>query len=174
MNSAFIKAIIILPGTALVYIPALVVYFTRNTPYAATFPPDSIFLWLATLLFAVAGLCLMIWAMILFNTKGGGGTPAPWQPIQNLIILGPYRYVRNPMLSGVNLFLVAEALALQSLPVFIWGIVFVVLNTIYFVKLEEPELEKRYGAAYTRYKNGVPRWIPRLTPYQGEEEPHPE
>jgi len=70
------------------------------------------------------------------------------------------------MLTGANLILVAEALLLQSIPILLWIIAFVVLNTIYFALFEEPQLENRFGDAYTDYKRNVPRWIPRLSSYR--------
>ncbi len=167
MNLPLIKAIVILPGTALVYVPALIVWLTRGTAHAARFPPDSTLHWLAGIPFAAADLALMIWTMRLFTLKGGGGTPAPWQPVENFIVSGPYRYVRNPMLIGVILFLIAEALLLQSWPVFLWMTVFVIINTVYFVLSEEPQLQKRFGQPYADYKRNVPRWLPRLTPWRG-------
>ena len=167
MNTSLIKAIIILPGTSLAYVPALIIWITRNTVYSASFHPTSAIIWLAGLVFTVAGLGLMLSTMRLYATKGGGGTPAPWDPIKNFIVLGPYSYVRNPMLIGVNMFLTAEAIILQSIPIFLWMIVFVIVNTIYFAFSEEPQLEKRFGQTYSNYKNNVPRWIPRLTPYRG-------
>jgi len=170
MNLPLIKAIVILPGTALVYVPALIVWFARDTAYAASLPRVSVLPWLAALPFAAVGGILMIWTMRLFTLKGGGGTPAPWEPIRNFIVLGPYRYVRNPMLTGVILFLIAEAILFRSIPVFLWALFFFVLNTIYFVLSEEPQLEKRFGRAYTEYKHDVPRWIPRLTPYDSSDE----
>ena len=166
MNLPLIKAIVILPGMALVYVPALIVWLTRGTAWAAHFPPGSAFVWLAGLLFAAAGLTMMVWTMRLFATKGGGGTPAPWQPVKNFIVAGPYLYVRNPMLIGVNLFLTAEALLLHSWPIFIWMVAFVVINTAYFAFSEEPQLQKRFGGAYADYKRNVPRWLPRLTPWR--------
>jgi protein-S-isoprenylcysteine O-methyltransferase Ste14 len=170
MNIALIKAILILPGTALVYVPALIIWLTRNTSYAAGFPPTSAVPWLAAAPFALAGLILMFWTMRLFAVKGGGGTPAPWEPIRNFVVLGPYRHVRNPMLIGVNLFLIAEAILLHSLPIFLWMAAFFVINTIYFARSEEPQLQKRFGQAYAEYRRNVPRWIPRLTPYRGSDE----
>ena len=144
MNVSLIKALLILPGTALVYVPAAILWFTRNTSYAGSFPPERVLSWVGGTLFAVAGLMLMIWTVRLFALKGGGGTPAPWEPIKKFTVVGPYRYVRNPMLIGVNLFLIAEAIILQSIPIFIWMIVFVIINTIYFSLSEEPHLEKRF------------------------------
>lgn len=167
MNLSLIKAICILPGTALLIIPAVILWLMQKSYFAASFPPDSALLWLAGLLFAAAGLTMMIWTVRIFAVAGGGGTPAPWNPIKNFIVIGPYRYMRNPMLSGANLILVAEALLLQSFPVFLWMIAFVVLNTIYFAHWEEPQLENRFGDAYRDYKRNVPRWIPRLSPYIG-------
>lgn len=170
MSISLIKAILILPGTTLVLIPALLVWLTQEGSFAANFPPDSALVWLAGLLFAAAGLTLMIWTVRLFAVAGGGGTPAPWDPIKNFVVLGPYRYMRNPMLTGANLILVAEALLLQSIPIFLWMIAFVVLNTIYFALLEEPQLENRFGDAYRDYKRNVPRWIPRSSPYMGADD----
>lgn len=173
MNLPLAKAILILPGTALAYVPALIVWFTRNTALAASFPPGSAIPWLAAGAFAATGLALMVWTMWLFASKGGGGTPAPWRPIRNFVVSGPYRHVRNPMLIGVNLVLAAEAIVLQSYPILIWMIVFVAVNTAYFALSEEPQLAKRFGQPYTDYKRSVPRWIPRLTPYRDGEAQSP-
>lgn len=89
MNIPLLKAILILPGTALVYMPVAILWFTRDSANAARLPGDSSQPWLTALPFAAAGLVLMVWTMRLFATRGGGGTPAPWEPIRNLIILGP-------------------------------------------------------------------------------------
>ena len=167
MNIGMIKAILILPGTALIYVPVLLVWLTRNTAYAARWMPETVTGWLGGILFAGIGLVLMIWSSRLFVTRGGGGTPAPWEPISNLIILGPYRYLRNPMLSGVIFFLIAEAFIFQSWPIFLWAVFFFALNTVYFAKFEEPQLERRYGAPYVEYKRNVPRWLPRTSAYDG-------
>lgn len=164
MNMPMIKAIVILPGTALVYAPALILWLTSGGPWAARLA-ESPLMWLIALLFAAPGLTLMIWTVGLFARRGGGGSPAPWDPIRNFIAVGPYRHVRNPMLIGVILMLVAMSAALTSWPLLGWAVFFIGLNTVYFIKSEEPGLERRYGETYRRYKAAVPRWIPRLAPY---------
>ncbi len=96
----------------------------------------------------------------------GKGTPAPWDPPLRFVVSGPYRYVRNPMLSAVILMILAEAAALSSLALVAWAGFFFLLNTMYFVFVEEPGLERRFGESYLHYKAAVPRWIPKLRPYE--------
>jgi protein-S-isoprenylcysteine O-methyltransferase Ste14 len=105
-----------------------------------------------------------------FAKKGDGGTPAPWDPINNLIISGPYRYVRNPMLIGVNIVLFSESLFFKSFPLFIYSCLFFLGNIIYFRTSEEPTLIQRYGSEYRAYLEHVPRWIPRIKPYYPKNE----
>lgn len=167
MSTSFFKAILILPGTVLVYIPALLIWLSHGTSFEASLPPIYSIHALAGVVFGLLGFGLIFWTMRLFAGSGGGGTPAPWDPIQNLIIRGPYRHVRNPMLTGVIFVLVAEALLVQSIPICLWMLLFFIVNTLYFGFVEEPELEKRFGDAYRDYKNNVPRWLPRLSPYVG-------
>jgi protein-S-isoprenylcysteine O-methyltransferase Ste14 len=94
----------------------------------------------------------------------GHGTPAPIAPPTRLVVVGFYRYVRNPMYLGffagwiglwvvfgrANLALIAVACA-------------VVLGVFLFVVLyEEPTLRKTFGAQYEEYCRNVRRWVPRL------------
>ncbi len=163
-----IKAVLILPCNVLGVIPSLIAYATRETRFAAQPPsPAEPTTWLA-LLPLLIGALFGGWAVILF-WKHGNGTPAPWDPPKNFIIRGPYRHVRNPMISGVVFLLIAEALCFRSIPIGIWAATFFLGNSIYFPLVEEKGLEKRFGAAYLRYKDNVPRWIPRLRPWTAEE-----
>lgn len=107
-----------------------------------------------------SGLFLLIICIQLF-ARLGKGTLAPWDPTGKLVIAGPYRYSRNPMISGVFLVLCAEAIALGSLSILIWSFLIFVINHIYFVYFEEPALAQRFGNEYIEYKANVPRWMPR-------------
>ncbi len=90
-------------------------------------------------------------------------------PAKRFVINGPYCYVRNPMLSAVILMILAEAVVLNSPFLLGWAIVFFFLNTLYFIFIEEPGLERRFGEDYLRYKAAVPRWLPMLRPYETPE-----
>lgn len=114
--------------------------------------------------FMVMGLTMISLTVYQFITLGKG-TLAPWYPTGKLIITGLYAYVRNPMISGVLMVLAGEFLAIYSFRIFYWMLLFFVINNIFFLVYEEPNLEKKFGPTYLEYKKNVPRWIPRLKPY---------
>jgi protein-S-isoprenylcysteine O-methyltransferase Ste14 len=82
-----------------------------------------------------------------------------------MVIVGPYRYVRNPMITGVTLVLLGEAALLGSLGILVWAAVFLALNAIWMPLVEEPGLADRFGDEYAEYRRNVPRWVPRRTPW---------
>jgi len=84
------------------------------------------------------------------------------------VAVGPYRFVRNPMISGVALMLIGQALLRGSWLMGIWAGVFIFINHIYFVLADEPGLERRFGENYRIYKANVPRWVPRIWPWSGK------
>jgi protein-S-isoprenylcysteine O-methyltransferase Ste14 len=94
----------------------------------------------------------------------GHGTPAPIAPPRKLVVVGFYRYIRNPMYVGFfagwsglwwvfgRANVVALALAL-----------FAMAGVALFVQLyEEPTLRKIFGADYEEYCRNVGRWLPRV------------
>jgi protein-S-isoprenylcysteine O-methyltransferase Ste14 len=121
--------------------------------------------------FSIGLLLIFIGLYLLSGTNSllirkGKGTLAPWSPTKKLVITGPYRYVRNPMIIGVWIALIGEAVALLSVNIGIWAILFFILNTVYFILYEEPNLEKKFGEPYQTYKKKVHRWIPKLKAYK--------
>ena len=160
----FLTGIIALPGTTLVFIPGLILWFTASDSLGEmpAGPAQPAF-W-GSLLLAGVGLLLAIWTARLF-VRIGDGTPAPWDPPTKLVVFGPYRHVRNPMITGVLLVLAGEALFFGSWPLVGWLLVFFLIHAVYLFKVEEPGLERRYGEDYQAYRTNVPRWIPRLRPW---------
>jgi protein-S-isoprenylcysteine O-methyltransferase Ste14 len=125
-----------------------------------------------SILAKVAGLCFLLTGLFLFVhslrrfATDGKGTLAPWDPPRHLVIRGPYRFVRNPMISGVIFILIGEALVLFSPPHALWALTFFAINAVYIPLLEEPQLRHRFGAEYIEYCKHVPRLVPRLRPWQ--------
>lgn len=164
LTLGLLRSIIILPGTVVVLVPAILVWIsTDSNTVAKVADPKQIIFWLG--LFAIAaGVGLAIWTARLFMREGEG-TPAPWDPPKNFVVLGPYQYVRNPMISGVLLILLGEALLLQSGLIAAWMFLFLLGNAIYLPAFEERDLERRFGDPYREYKEHVRRWVPRLNPW---------
>ena len=109
----------------------------------------------------IAGVGLVAWCITLF-ARVGEGTLAPWDPTSKLVAVGPYRYTRNPMITGVAMTLIGEALLTGSRLIALWALVVITINHLYFVLSEEPGLVRRFGESYVEYKRAVPRWFPRL------------
>ena len=105
-----------------------------------------------------AGVGMIAWTVALFAGVGRG-TLAPWDPPERLVVRGPYKHVRNPMISGVLAVLLGEAALFGSWAVLGWWAFVFSLNVVYFVLIEEPDLRARFGAEYDAYAARVPRWI---------------
>ncbi len=158
-------AVAIVPGIVTIGVPVWIVD-RYAVPVAM---PHSLAGFVAVVLGGVtgiAGLVLFASSLLRFGREGRG-TLAPWDPPRELVIGGPYRYVRNPMISGVILILAAEALVLRSAPHGWWTAIFVGINATYIPLLEEPLLALRFGSAYDEYRRHVPRLLPRLRPWAG-------
>jgi protein-S-isoprenylcysteine O-methyltransferase Ste14 len=158
-------SIILLPFVVVAIVPAWLLNMSAaDNPH---WVEASLLTWLLRaigLALLTGGLILFSWCVSLF-ARVGRGTLAPWDPTRNLVIVGPYRYVRNPMISGVAAMLFGEALLWGSVTLGLWACVFMLINHAYFLLSEEPGLEKRFGESYRLYKASVPRWIPRLKPW---------
>jgi protein-S-isoprenylcysteine O-methyltransferase Ste14 len=124
----------------------------------------SALFWLGCALIG-AGATVVLESFARFAVKGLG-TPAPVAPTQFLVVSGLYRYVRNPMYIGVLSAIVGQALLLGSTllleyAAFTWACFFA-----FVVLYEERSLQRRFGAGYESYRASVPRWWPRITPWQ--------
>ncbi len=137
------------------FLPLLVTTWDRHLASVAL----GSFRWAGLVPIGLGGL-LGIWAALLLITRGGG-TPAPWDPPQRLVLAGPYQYVRNPIMLGAFGILFGEALLGQSVAILLYlGLVASVVCW-YVVAREEKELAVRFGETYLVYKARVPRWVPR-------------
>ena len=157
-------AIAILPFTVTVLVP---LWIARRSATTLALGGGA-----AAWLLALAGAALVALGLVWFVATlrrfagEGEGTLAPWDPPRHLVVRGPYRYVRNPMISGVVLVLFGEAALLRSLPHAAWACTFALLNLVYIPLVEEPGLERRFGESYREYRRNVPRLVPRLRPWE--------
>src|SRR5262245_31317299 len=141
-----IRAILLLPFMVAVVIPGVLLWLTGPDTFGLwrSAPATRVALPALGLLLIGLGLVLMVSTIRLFVTAGQG-TLAPWDPTQRLVVRGVYRHVRNPMISGVFLVLLGEAVLAASLPLLGWFVLFVVANAVYVPLAAEPGLVKRFG-----------------------------
>jgi protein-S-isoprenylcysteine O-methyltransferase Ste14 len=149
-------AVVLLPFMATIVVPALILWWTGGESFWWGSPTG--------LALIACGLALVVWTIRLFATEGKG-TLAPWDPTSTLVVRGPYRHVRNPMISGVASILAGEALLFGSTALGLWFAAFVAANAVYMPLVEEPGLRQRFGDGYDTYRENVPRWLPRLRPW---------
>jgi protein-S-isoprenylcysteine O-methyltransferase Ste14 len=159
-----VRAIVPLPGVGAVLVPAAILVGTGASVGWGLGGAAAVLPLLLGLALVGAGLALWLWTVRLF-ARVGGGTLAPWDPTRRLVVVGPYRHLRNPMISAVLAVLAGEAALFGSPPLLAWCAVFAAVNQAYFLLREEPDLERRFGDEYRAYRRNVPRWLPRRTPW---------
>jgi protein-S-isoprenylcysteine O-methyltransferase Ste14 len=147
-----------------IVVPYLIIMFEHSSGTRPVFSP-SIILAIIGAVVGVAGLIGLIASIRMFILIGNG-TIMPWDPTRKLIVASLYRHVRNPMILSLIIFQIGEALLFASWGIALLALFFFVLNTVYFIYSEEPGLVKRFGEEYIEYKKNVPRWVPRLKPWQ--------
>jgi protein-S-isoprenylcysteine O-methyltransferase Ste14 len=165
MNSVRIRAwvgtivfLFLAPGVVAGLVPWLL------TGWHSAWPPGQM-----VPIAVVAGIAIAGGIVILLNAfvrfARADGTPAPPMPTAHLVVVGPYRHVRNPMYEAVLAIILGQALLFASWGTLIYaGLVF--LAVALFVRFyEEPTLEDEYGEEYREYRRNVRGWIPRLRPW---------
>lgn len=110
-------------------------------------------------LFAI-GVGVWIACLDVFSRRGRG-TPLPTDAPQHLVTQGPFAVVRNPIIAAELTVIWGEALYFGSLGLFGYALLASFAAHQVVVRVEEPELRERFGAAYEAYCRRVPRWIPR-------------
>jgi protein-S-isoprenylcysteine O-methyltransferase Ste14 len=146
-----ITAVLVLPGVVIGIIPAIIIGYDpwRNAGHWSGY------------------VVLLLGLGILFKCirdfyVAGKGTLAPWAPPEQIVRIGFYRFVRNPMYVGIIISIGGLGISLGS-PLL--GAYLLLLMTVFHINLnfvEEPRLAKKFNAAWSLYAQKVPRWFPRF------------
>ena len=127
--------------------------------FAFPWPLSSSLSWLAAVLLIGIGMAITAWSALHFLKVKG--TPVPFNPPPRVVATGPYRYARNPMLTGVFLFLFGVGFCINSVSlVFFFTPLFVLINVWELKQIEEPELIRRLGSDYVEYRKRTPMFLP--------------
>lgn len=113
----------------------------------------------------VLGLIFTIWSNFALLKIGKGGPTdvfnieiSPRTKI--LVITGPYRFTRNPMVFGMNSIYFAIALVVNSLVSFVFCLSFFLIFIFYLKMTEEKRLLRDFGNEYRDYKKRVSMIFP--------------
>lgn len=156
------KILSMIPGTIafLVISPLFLFYCSRYLAnlIPISFPrPFEVGIAVTALL---AGIILMAWALFALWFDGEG-TPAPIAPTRKLVTSGPYRYCRNPVELGTDLYFLFLGTWFDTLST---GILCMGLGMMlgygYIKILEERELRLRFSQAYEEYYRATPLFLP--------------
>jgi protein-S-isoprenylcysteine O-methyltransferase Ste14 len=111
------------------------------------------------------GLPLGVWSVVVQNTVGQGG-PAEIAGIevtpktQHLVVSGPYKYTRNPMLLGASVFYYGIAVYLNSVVAVAMVTLFMALMLVEVRLIEEPRLLRDFCSEYEEYRQRVSMFVP--------------
>ena len=109
----------------------------------------------------VIGVLINLWSTLHFIKAKG--TPSPFNPPRKLVTSGPYTYIRHPQGTSWFIIFIGLGVLFQSISLlFIFTPIFILLSVLNVKKIEEPELEKRFGKDYIEYKKNVSMFIPWL------------
>jgi len=114
--------------------------------------------WPFGLVLIAFGTFALLWCVRDFYVSGKG-TLAPWSPPRELVVVGLYRYSRNPMYVAVALILLGWAVSFFSVGLLIYALAVAVAFQLRVVFGEEPWLARTHGAAWQRYTRRVRRWF---------------
>jgi protein-S-isoprenylcysteine O-methyltransferase Ste14 len=141
-------------GLLLIYLPARVLSWSGIVRPTAVGSPQIIGTIIGSAGALVALSCVFTFVWI------GRGTPAPFDPPRRLVVRGPYRFVRNPMYIGAGLALGGAALFYESVPLLVYGVIFLLVAHLFVLLYEEPTLRRTFGPEYEAYCRRVRRWWP--------------
>lgn len=138
------------PGVVALVVPSLIAL--GGTPSPVVHPAGYVLMG--------GGLALLMWCVRDFYVAGKG-TLAPWDPPRSLVVVGLYRWSRNPMYVAVTLILLGWAVAYASRALLIYALIVMIAFHLRVVYGEEPWLAKTHGDAWERYRREVRRWVGR-------------
>lgn len=108
------------------------------------------------------GELIRLWAV----AHAGGATRTRNVGAPLLVTSGPFAHTRNPLYIANTLIYIGIACLAGGHALWITvALAFSILQYTLIVSLEEETLKNLFGVEYTFYSRGVPRWLPRIIPW---------
>lgn len=147
---------LILPGVVAFVVPAWLASIDRSRGEG----------WAAGWAAVGVGAIILLWCVRDFYVAGKG-TLAPWDPPRRLVVVGLYRFLRNPMYVGVLTLVLGWSVVLGSPLLLVYCLCLAIGFHLRTVLAEEPYLAAHFGEEWTQYRAAVRRWWPRTSPWRG-------
>ena len=144
----------------LLLLPALLSWIERRIGLEWTALDAPALRWIGLATFVV-GSGVGLWSMWSMSVVGEG-TPLPASTARNLVSVGPYRHVRNPMAVAGAVQTVGVGLLLGSWSVLVAALAGCVIWNQLIRPGEEADLAARFGTSYEAYRRDVRCWLPQL------------
>lgn len=151
----------------LVLIPTVIYLITSavDKVYRLEILQNSTLRWIIIACLLIPGSIYGIWSIVIQNIVGKGG-PVQIANIEispkteNLVVTGPYKSTRNPMMFGMLLIYLALALIINSITALLLVVAILVFMLTVVAKLEETRLLQDFGNQYEEYRKSVSKFIP--------------
>ncbi len=111
------------------------------------------------ILFAVAGIVLVVFSMLAFRRASTTVDPFHPEEASQLVVDGIFGYSRNPMYASLFLVLISWAIWLGNVYNVAVLVLFVTYITFFQIKPEEEAMRSLFGETYEHYCSRVRRWI---------------
>ncbi len=159
----FLRALVsflVLPGFFCLLLPPILAYFDPRSGNG----------WDFGFVLIGCGLAVVLQCARDFYVAGKG-TVAPWDPPKHLVVVGLYRFTRNPIYVGDLILVSGWALTTGSHWVGFYLVILAVGFHLRVIFHEEPRLSRNFPSEWAVYSANVPRWFPRFTPWSAPEIP---
>ncbi len=123
--------------------------------YIINFPYQVV---IVAILFFIGGVVALL-GVYAFRKMSTTVDPRYPDKASTLVVIGIYKYSRNPMYLGILLVLLGWALFLGAISGFVVPVVFVVAINQLQIKPEERALKEMFQDSYADYTKSVRRWI---------------
>lgn len=105
----------------------------------------------------IFGSVVTLWADQLF--KKNKTEIKPYKDPVTFVPSGPFRISRNPMYLGMSIILLGLTVLIGSRLMLVFPVFYIVIMDVFFIRIEEKNLERVFGRPYLDYKNKVRRWF---------------
>lgn len=148
------------PATAAGLVPWMLTRWNVRRPVPGGLPAQC-----AGVVLIGTGAAVIASSFVRFAVEGLG-TPAPFAQTKHLVVGGWYGFVRNPIYCALAAAITGQGLVLGQPRLFGLAAAGAVPVVAFVLLHEEPSLARKFGPEYEIYRENVPRWLPRLTPWR--------